>query len=120
MVLRSLKAIIDHPEDLIPLVKLKIAASQVDKEIPGDPHWNFCYRMLSKVSRSFALVIKQLNSDLRNAVRYKDFFRTFVKYKTFSLLSNIEAISCQYIKLLVVKFRSYWLKIINVLITDPG
>ncbi|XP_058113635.1 squalene synthase 1-like [Magnolia sinica] len=64
----SLAAILKHPEDFYALVKLKIAAVQAEKQIPPDPHWAFCYTMLHKVSRSFALVIQQLRPELRNAV----------------------------------------------------
>ncbi|XP_047966347.1 squalene synthase-like [Salvia hispanica] len=64
----NLRAIFKHPEDLYPLVKLKLAARQAEKQIPAEPHWAFCYSMLHKVSRSFALVIQQLDTDLRDAV----------------------------------------------------
>ncbi|XP_042011769.1 squalene synthase 2-like [Salvia splendens] len=64
----NLRAILKHPEDLYPLVKLKLAARQAEKQIPAEPHWAFCYSMLHKVSRSFALVIQQLDTDLRDAV----------------------------------------------------
>lgn len=64
----SLGAILKHPDDLYPLLKLKIAARQAEKQIPREPHWSFCYTMLHKVSRSFAFVIQQLGPDLRNAV----------------------------------------------------
>lgn len=64
----SLRAILKHPDDLYPLVKLKLAARHAEKQIPREPHWGFCYAMLHKVSRSFALVIQQLDTDLRDAV----------------------------------------------------
>nr|BAC56854.1 squalene synthase [Lotus japonicus] len=64
----SLGAIVKHPDDLYPLLKLKMAARHAEKQIPSEPHWGFCYSMLHKVSRSFALVIQQLDTDLRNAV----------------------------------------------------
>ncbi|CAL0329265.1 unnamed protein product [Lupinus luteus] len=64
----SLGAILRHPDDFYPLLKLKIAARNIEKQIPSEPHWGFCYTMLHKVSRSFALVIQQLGPDLRNAV----------------------------------------------------
>ncbi|KAG6401412.1 hypothetical protein SASPL_138268 [Salvia splendens] len=66
--MKNLRAILKHPEDLYPLVKLKLAARQAEKQIPAEPHWAFCYSMLHKVSRSFALVIQQLDTDLRDAV----------------------------------------------------
>ncbi|XP_043713119.1 squalene synthase 1-like [Telopea speciosissima] len=64
----SLAAVLTHPDDIYPLVKLKIAARNAEKQIPSEPHWGFCYTMLHKVSRSFALVIQQLGPELRNAV----------------------------------------------------
>ncbi|KAL0376183.1 UNVERIFIED_CONTAM: Squalene synthase 2, partial [Sesamum calycinum] len=65
----SLQAIWRHPDDLYPMVKLKLAARRAEKQIPAEPHWAFCYSMLHKVSRSFALVIQQLDTDLRDAVK---------------------------------------------------
>ena len=64
----SLKAVLKHPDDFYPLLKLKMAAKAAEKQIPSEPHWGFCYSMLHKVSRSFALVIQQLNPELRDAV----------------------------------------------------
>ncbi|EYU42585.1 hypothetical protein ABFS82_14G116900 [Erythranthe guttata] len=64
----SLRAILKHPDDLYPMVKLKLAARKAEKQIRSEPHWAFCYSMLLKVSRSFALVIQQLDTDLRDAV----------------------------------------------------
>ncbi|KAK3441095.1 hypothetical protein EUGRSUZ_B01607 [Eucalyptus grandis] len=60
-------AILRHPGDFYPLMKLKMAASNAEKQIPPQPHWAFCYSMLHKVSRSFALVIQQLGTELRDA-----------------------------------------------------
>ncbi|KAJ4962972.1 hypothetical protein NE237_022911 [Protea cynaroides] len=45
-----------------------MAVRDAEKQIPSEPHWAFCYTMLHKVSRSFALVIQQLGPELRNAV----------------------------------------------------
>ncbi|XAR59105.1 Squalene synthase [Bertholletia excelsa] len=64
----SLGAILKHPDDVYPLVKLKMAARNAEKQIPPSPHWGFCYSMLHKVSRSFSLVIQQLGPQLRDAV----------------------------------------------------
>ncbi|PRQ23973.1 putative squalene synthase [Rosa chinensis] len=64
----SLGAMLKHPDDIYPLLKLKMAARHIEKQIPPEPHWAFCYTMLHKVSRSFALVIQQLGTELRNAV----------------------------------------------------
>ncbi|GAB2218123.1 hypothetical protein Droror1_Dr00001341 [Drosera rotundifolia] len=61
-------AMLKHPADVYPLIKLKMALKQAEKQIPQEPHWSFCYSMLHKVSRSFALVIQQLGTELRNAV----------------------------------------------------
>ncbi|GER50315.1 squalene synthase [Striga asiatica] len=67
-IMGSLRAIWRHPDDLYPMVKLKLAARSAVKQIPAEPHWRFCYSMLHKVSRSFGLVIQQLDTDLRDAV----------------------------------------------------
>uniref|UniRef100_A0A5B7A2A6 Squalene synthase n=1 Tax=Davidia involucrata TaxID=16924 RepID=A0A5B7A2A6_DAVIN len=64
----SLGAILRHPDDFYPLLKVKMAARHAEKQIPPEPHWSFCYTMLHKVSRSFAFVIQQLDTELRNAV----------------------------------------------------
>nr|AAV58897.1 squalene synthase [Centella asiatica] len=64
----SLGAILKHPDDFYPLLKLKMAARHAEKQIPPEPHWAFCYSMLHKVSRSFGLVIQQLGPQLRDAV----------------------------------------------------
>lgn len=64
----SLGAILKHPDDVYPLLKVKMAAKNAAKQIPPEPHWAFCYSMLHKVSRSFAFVIQQLDTELRNAV----------------------------------------------------
>lgn len=58
-----------YPDDIYPLLKMKRAIEKAEKQIPPEPHWGFCYSMLHKVSRSFSLVIQQLNTELRNAVR---------------------------------------------------
>nr|CAD1840365.1 unnamed protein product [Ananas comosus var. bracteatus] len=63
-----LGAIMEHPEELYSLVKLKMAAARIEKQIPAEEHWAFSYTMLQRVSRSFALVIQQLGPQLRNAV----------------------------------------------------
>ncbi|XP_020588218.1 squalene synthase-like [Phalaenopsis equestris] len=62
------KEVLQHPEDLMSLTKMMMAAQKIKRQIPTEPHWGFAYAMLQKVSRSFALVIQQLDADLRNAV----------------------------------------------------
>ncbi|XP_068664912.1 squalene synthase 1-like [Aristolochia californica] len=64
----TLGAMFKHPEDIYSLVKLKLAARKAVKQIHPELHWVFCYNMLQKVSRSFALVIQQLCPQLRDAV----------------------------------------------------
>ncbi|KAG7618428.1 Isoprenoid synthase domain superfamily [Arabidopsis thaliana x Arabidopsis arenosa] len=64
----SLGAMLRYPDDIYPLLKMKRAIEKAEKQIPPEPHWGFCYSMLHKVSRSFSLVIQQLNTELRNAV----------------------------------------------------
>ncbi|XP_010447047.1 PREDICTED: inactive squalene synthase 2-like [Camelina sativa] len=64
----SLSTILRHPDELYPLLKLKIAINKAQKQIPLEPNLAFCYTMLHKVSKSFSLVIQQLGTELRNAV----------------------------------------------------
>ncbi|KAH1099074.1 hypothetical protein J1N35_015995 [Gossypium stocksii] len=64
----SLGALVKHPDDFYPLLKLKMASRHAERQIPSEPHWAFCFSMLHKVSRSFALVIQQLDTELKNAV----------------------------------------------------
>nr|AQV11962.1 squalene synthase [Pseudostellaria heterophylla] len=64
----NLGAILKNPDEIYPLLKLKKAMKEAEKQIPKEFHWGFCYSMLHKVSRSFALVIQQLDTQLRNAV----------------------------------------------------
>jgi len=59
---------LSRPEEALALVKLRVAAGQIKRQIPPEEHWAFGYSMLQKVSRSFALVIQQLGPELRNAV----------------------------------------------------
>lgn len=59
---------LSRPEEVVALVKLRVAAGQIKRQIPPEEHWGFAYSMLQKVSRSFALVIQQLGPELRNAV----------------------------------------------------
>ncbi|XP_019169349.1 PREDICTED: squalene synthase-like [Ipomoea nil] len=63
-------AMLKHPEDVYLLIKLTMATRRVKKQIPAaaQPHWRFCYTILSKVSRSFTLAILLLPNDLREAV----------------------------------------------------
>lgn len=63
-------AILKHPDDIYPMLKLKMAVRQAEKQIPPEPHWAFCYTLLHKVSRSFGLVVQQLGTELRNAVSF--------------------------------------------------
>ena len=75
----SLGALLKHPNDFYPLLKLKMAARQAEKQIPPEPHWGFCYSMLHKVSRSFALVIQQLGTELRDAVSRTFFYIIYIR-----------------------------------------
>ncbi|KAG5547836.1 hypothetical protein RHGRI_013499 [Rhododendron griersonianum] len=77
----SLGAMLRHPDDVYPLLKLKMAMKHAEKQIPPEPHWAFCYTMLHKVSRSFGLVIQQLDTNLRNAVSVFGIFCGTKEYK---------------------------------------
>ncbi|KAF8020231.1 hypothetical protein BT93_G0820 [Corymbia citriodora subsp. variegata] len=64
----SLGAVLKHPNELYPLLKLKMEARNAEKKIPQQPHWRFCYSMLRKFSKTFAFVIEQLPTKLRDSV----------------------------------------------------
>ena len=59
--------ILNHPGDLVPLIKVKMMADRA-KKLPKEPNLAYCYDVLNKVSRSFAIVIQQLDPELRDAV----------------------------------------------------
>jgi farnesyl-diphosphate farnesyltransferase len=60
-----------HPSELVALFRLKKKVGEWTKRSAAqerDADWVFCYDMLNKVSRSFAIVIEQLGDELRNAI----------------------------------------------------
>ncbi|WIA33097.1 hypothetical protein OEZ86_006251 [Tetradesmus obliquus] len=59
--------ILAHPEELLPLIRI-YAATKKATQLPEDPKLAFCYDMLNRVSRSFAIVIQQLPNPLRDAI----------------------------------------------------
>nr|PNR54777.1 hypothetical protein PHYPA_005670 [Physcomitrium patens] len=63
-----METLVKHPDEIRPLVKLKVDAMRAQRAIPKDPYLAFCYRMLMRVSRSFSIVIQQLRTELRDAV----------------------------------------------------
>lgn len=62
-----LSLLLKHPGDFVPLLKVKRMADKA-KKLPKDENLAFCYDMLNKVSRSFAIVIQQLPHELQDAV----------------------------------------------------
>jgi farnesyl-diphosphate farnesyltransferase len=62
-----LGTLLRHPGDVVPLLKVKRMADKA-KKLPKDPNLAYCYDVLNKVSRSFAIVIQQLDEELRDAV----------------------------------------------------
>lgn len=62
-----LSLLLKHPGDLVPLLKVKRMADKA-KKLPKEQNLAFCYDMLNKVSRSFAIVIQQLPHELQDAV----------------------------------------------------
>ena len=63
----ALSLLLRHPGDLVPLLTVKRMADNA-KKLPKEPNLAFCYDMLNKVSRSFAIVIQQLPHELQDAV----------------------------------------------------
>jgi hypothetical protein len=60
-----------RPSEFIALLRLKKKVGEWKKRSAAqerDADWEFCYEMLNKVSRSFAIVIEQLGDELRNAI----------------------------------------------------
>lgn len=62
-----LNELMEHPDEILPLLKLKMAANRA-KKLPKDKALAFCYEILNNVSRSFAIVIQQLPDELRDSV----------------------------------------------------
>mmetsp|Transcript_19313 Transcript_19313/g.53630 ORF Transcript_19313/g.53630 Transcript_19313/m.53630 type:complete len:118 (-) Transcript_19313:1487-1840(-) len=60
-----------RPSEFLALLKLKKKIQEWKQRSAmqeRDADWEFCYDMLNKVSRSFAIVIEQLGDELRNAI----------------------------------------------------
>lgn len=62
-----LQTMVSQPEEVAPLVQMAWAAHKA-KQLPKDSNLAFCYDMLNRVSRSFAIVIQQLPPELRDPV----------------------------------------------------
>nr|XP_043639762.1 squalene synthase-like [Erigeron canadensis] len=59
----SLKAVlIEHPNELYPLLKLFIAMKKAELPMFAEPHWEFCYFMLHRLSSMSVLMIQQLDN----------------------------------------------------------
>ena len=63
----KLVQIVSRPDEALALGRMYLAAKAA-KRLPPNPTWAFCYDMLNRVSRSFAIVIQQLPVELRNAI----------------------------------------------------
>ena len=61
----ALSLLLRHPGDLFPLITVKRMADKA-KKLPKEPNLAFCYDMLNKVSRLFAIVIQQLPHELQD------------------------------------------------------
>ncbi|KAI5014901.1 hypothetical protein ZWY2020_056291 [Hordeum vulgare] len=55
--------LLSRSEEVAVLVRLKVAAGPIRREIPPEMHWDFAYEMLQRVSCSLAL-----GPELRNAI----------------------------------------------------
>lgn len=61
--------VLKHPEELIPLVRFMSKSQKAPRLArKSDAKWRFCFEYLLKVSRSFALVIMELEAEVRDAV----------------------------------------------------
>lgn len=63
----KLGELLSHPDELVPMLSMAMAA-RAAKQLPKQPGLAFCYDMLNRVSRSFAVVIQQLPEGVRDAV----------------------------------------------------
>ncbi|PSC75034.1 Squalene synthase [Micractinium conductrix] len=63
----KLGELLKRPDELVPMVSMALAARRA-KQLPKEPGLAFCYDMLNRVSRSFAVVIQQLPEGLRDAI----------------------------------------------------
>lgn len=66
-VMGALGMILTHPGDVPSLLRVAMMANRA-KRLPRDANLAYCYDVLNKVSRSFAIVIQQLDEELRDAV----------------------------------------------------
>lgn len=55
---------LQHPQEIKPMAEMYLADKRA-QQLPQEPNQAFCYDMLNKVSRSFAIVIQQLPQELR-------------------------------------------------------
>ena len=62
-----LSVMLEHPGELPALIQVRYAAYTATY-LPRDPDLAFCYDMLNRVSRSFAVVIQQLHPQLKDSV----------------------------------------------------
>lgn len=63
-----LSTLLLHPDEISSMLRVRQLVERA-KRLPQDPDLAFCYDMLNRVSRSFAVVIQQLGPELRDAVR---------------------------------------------------
>ncbi|XP_071704633.1 squalene synthase 8-like [Rutidosis leptorrhynchoides] len=65
----NIKAVVQHPNEMNPLLQMKTEMKRVEKEIPTNPpHWKFCYSMMNKISTMLVLMIQSLDDkELRDA-----------------------------------------------------
>lgn len=66
-IMGMISLVLRHPGDVVPLLKVKRMADRA-KRLPKERNLAYCYDVLNKVSRSFAIVIQQLDEELRDAV----------------------------------------------------
>eukprot|EP00899_Mesostigma_viride_P007233 jgi/Mesvir1/16510/Mv10063-RA.1 len=62
-----IRLLFESPGDIPALISVKYKSWAVTR-LPKDPALAFCYSMLNRVSRSFAIVIQQLHPELRDPV----------------------------------------------------
>ncbi|OWM80301.1 hypothetical protein CDL15_Pgr019581 [Punica granatum] len=64
-VMRRLGEMVRRPDEIYPSMKWTMMVRAVQKQLPPQPHWAFCYSMLLQATRNLGFSILQLPLQLR-------------------------------------------------------
>lgn len=66
------REILEHTDELLLRIKLKMEEKKAEKQIAEKPfHWGFCYSNLRKLSQSYYFLILRRGTKTRDAVSSK-------------------------------------------------